>query len=430
MLIKQKPMLSLKKYSLLLALIPGMVFSQELTKINLSQAYELAQKNYPAIKQRDLVRRTAELTIENISKGYFPQVVVNGQATFQSDVTTIKGSAIPGLNIQSPDKDQYKLTADVSQLIYDGGTLKEEKNTQRMNAAVEEQKVEVELHSLKDRINQLYFGILYIDEQRRQVDLVKQDIGIGIKTVEAQVNNGIAFKSNLNTLKAEGLKTDQRTIELKASRKGLVETLGLFVGQSLNENIVLDNPGVIASLPPTIDRPELKLYDAQTRMLDQQNNVIRSRLIPKTSLFVQGGVGKPGLNLLDNQLKFFYIGGLRLNWSLTGLYTQKKEKELVKVNQQMVDVQRETFLLNTNSELKQQQSEIDKLQLLITSDNEIIALRHSVTDAAKAQLENGVITANDYLREVNAEDQARQTRITHQLQLIQAQVNYQTISGK
>jgi len=423
-------MLSLKRYSLVLVLLPGVIMCQELKRLDLQQAYDLAQKNYPVIKQRDLVRKTAELTIENISKGYLPQLAINGQATFQSDVTTIKGSIIPGFNIQAPDKDQYKVTADVSQLLFDGGILREEKNTQRLNAAVEEQKVEIELHTLKDRINQLYFGILYLDEQNRQVDLVKQDIGIGLKTVEAQVNNGVAFKSNLNTLKAEALKTDQRTIELKASRIGLVETLGLFLGQSLDENIVLQNPVLGVPLAPTIDRPELKLYDAQTRMLDQQNSLIHSRLLPKTSLFVQGGVGKPGLNMLDNQFKFFYIGGLRLNWSLTGLYTQKKDKELVKVNQQMVDVQRETFLLNTNSQLKQQQSEISKLQQLIASDNEIILLRRSVTDAAKAQLENGVITANDYLREVNAEDQARQTRITHQLQLIQAQVNYQTISGK
>jgi outer membrane protein TolC len=63
-------------------------------------------------------------------------------------------------------------------------------------------------------------------------------------------------------------------------------------------------------------------------------------------------------------------------------------------------------------------------------DAEIINLRIMVKDAAKAQLENGVITANDYLREVNAEDQARQSLIVHQLQLLQAQINYQTIKGK
>jgi len=410
--------------------MPGMVVAQELKRMSLQQAYDLAQKNYPVIKQRDLVRKTADLSIENISKGFLPQVNINGQATWQSDVTTVKGSAIPGLNIQSPDKDQYKVTADVSQLLYDGGSLREEKLSRRLNADVEVQRVEVELHSLKERINQLYFGILYIDEQLKQVNLVSQDLATGIKTVEAQVNNGVAFKSNLNLLKAEELKNRQRAIELKASRKGLVETLGLFVAQPLAEDIVLVTPNAMAPTTAEIERPELKLFDRQIKMLDQQNNLIRSKLLPKASLFVQGGFGKPGLNMLDNELKFFYIGGVRLNWSLTGLYTQKREKELVKVNQQLVDVQKETFLLNTNSQLKQQQSEIDKWQQLVATDNEIIQLRRSVTDAAKAQLENGVITANDYLREVDAEDQARQTKIAHQVQLLLAQVNYQTISGQ
>jgi len=410
--------------------MPGMVVAQELKRMSLQQAYDLAQKNYPVIKQRDLVRKTADLSIENISKGFLPQVNINGQATWQSDVTTVKGSAIPGLNIQSPDKDQYKVTADVSQLLYDGGSLREEKLSRRLNADVEVQRVEVELHSLKERINQLYFGILYIDEQLKQVNLVSQDLATGIKTVEAQVNNGVAFKSNLNLLKAEELKNRQRAIELKASRKGLVETLGLFVAQPLAEDIVLVTPNAMAPTTAEIERPELKLFDRQIKMLDQQNNLIRSKLLPKANLFVQGGFGKPGLNMLDNELKFFYIGGVRLNWSLTGLYTQKREKELVKVNQQLVDVQKETFLLNANSQLKQQQSEIDKWQQLVATDNEIIQLRRSVTDAAKAQLENGVITANDYLREVDAEDQARQTKIAHQVQLLLAQVNYQTISGQ
>jgi outer membrane protein TolC len=133
--------------------------------------------------------------------------------------------------------------------------------------------------------------------------------------------------------------------------------------------------------------------------------------------------------MLDNQFDLFYIGGVKLNWPVSNLYTKKKEKQLVKVNQQIVDTKKETFLLNTNTQLKQQQSDIEKLEQLITTDKEIIEIRASVKDAAKAQLENGVITANDYLREINAEDQARQALITHELQLLQATINYKTISG-
>jgi outer membrane protein TolC len=404
--------------------------AQPLHQLSLATAYELSQKNYPAVKQKDLVRQTAGISVENLQKGFLPQFSLSGQATYQSDVTKVS-VPIPGVNIEAPGKDQYKLLADVNQLIYDGGLTREQKSLQQLNARVEEQKVEVELYKVKERINQLYLSILYLDEQLKQVELVKKDIETGMKKVDAQVQNGVAFKSNLNMLKAELLKTGQRSVELMTSRKGLVDALSLFIGQELDPFVRLEQP---EQRPPAaaenaIARPELKLYSEQQKLIGQQNKLIHARNLPKASLFAQAGYGRPGLNMLKNDFSFYSIGGVRFNWSLGGLYTKKKEKEQVQINQKMVDVQQETFLLNTNSQLRQQQSEIDKLQQLISSDEEIIALRKTVTEAAKAQLENGVITANDFLKEVNAEDQARQALITHRVQLLQAQINYQTISG-
>ncbi|MBI5372931.1 MAG: TolC family protein [Sphingobacteriales bacterium] len=404
--------------------------AQPLQELSLPEAYVLAQKNYPAVRQKDLVRQTAGISVENLQKGFLPQFSLNGQATYQSDVTSVPVS-IPGFAIESPNKDQYKVVADVNQLIYDGGLTKEQKALQQLNASVENQKVEVELYKVRERINQLFLGILYLDEQLKQVELVKKDIETGIKKLEAQVQNGVAFKSNLNMLKAELLKAEQRAIETSSSRKGLVDALSLFVGQELNETVKLEQPvAPVAAADPAIDRPELKLYKEQEKLIGQQDKLITAKNLPKASLFAQAGYGRPGLNMLKNDFAFYSVGGLRFNWSLGGLYTKKREKEQVLVNQKMVEVQKETFLLNTNAQLKQQKAEMDKLQRLIGSDHEIISLRSTVTDAAKAQLENGVITANDYLKEVNAEDQARQTLITHRVQLLQAQINYQTLLGK
>lgn len=398
--------------------------------LSLQRAYDLAQQNYPLIKQKDLIKQTSAINIENLQKGFLPQVTINGQASYQSDVTKID-VAFPGFTFTPPDKDQYKLLADVNQLIYDGGVTKEQKVLQQLNASVEDQKVEVELYKIKERVNQIYLSVLYLDEQYKQVDLVKADIQTGIKRLEAQVQNGVAFKSNLNMLKAELLKTDQRAIDIASSRKGLIEALSIFLGQPLNENVELQKPAVTTFTADTeIVRPELKLYGDQTRLIDHQSKLITARNLPKTSLFLQSGYASPGLNQLKKGFDYYYIGGVRLSWSLGGLYTKKKEKELVEINKKTVDIQKETFLLNTNSQLKQQGSEIEKLQKLIASDNEIIGLRKSVTDAAKAQLENSVITASDFLQQINAEDQARQSLIIHQIQLLQAQINYQTISGK
>ena len=422
-------MVNLFKYSFLLLCWPRLLNAQDIQKLDLQQAYDLSQKNYPAIKQKDLVKQTANISIENLQKGFLPQVTLSGQATYQSDVTQINAN-IPGLNFDPPSKDQYKVLADLNQLIYDGGAIKQQKVLAQLNASVEDQEVEVELYKLKERINQLFMGILYLDEQLKQTDLLKSDIQTGVKQMEAKLQNGVAFKSNVNMLKAELLTVDQRAIEIKASRKGLVETLALFLGQSLSANIQLQKPTVTPVVNTEIARPELKLFSEQSKLIDQQSKLITAKNLPKASLFAQGGYGRPGLNQLKNGFELYYIGGVRLNWSLGGLYTKKKEKELVQINRKIVDIQKETFLLNTNAELKQQQSGIDKWQQLVNTDNEIIALRASVKEAAKAQLENGVITANDFIKEVNAEDQARQLLITHQVQLLQAQITYQTTSGK
>jgi outer membrane protein TolC len=408
---------------------PCFVFAQEITNLTLQQAYDLAYKNYPVWRQKDLVRRTADLNIDILQKDFLPQVTVVGQSTYQSAVTEVP-IKIPGYTIEAPSKSQQKVVADLSQLIYDGGVTRQQKNFEDLNALVEDQKVEVELYQIKEKINLYYLGILYMDEQLKQVELVKSDIENGIKRVEAQVQNGTAFKSNLNSLKAELLEVDQRRIETRATKKGLVDAMAVFLGQPINENVQLEKQVINNVVYGEITRPELKLYNDQSKLIDQQNKLITARNRPKASLFAQGGYGRPGLNMLVNEFDTYYIGGLRLNWSLDGLYKTKKEREKIEVNKKIVDTEKETFLLTTNTQLVRQQAEIEKLKQLIVSDSAIIALRRTVTDASKAQLESGVITATDYLIDVNAEDQARQGLITHEVQLIQAQINYLTISGK
>jgi outer membrane protein TolC len=416
-------------FNIAVLLLVVSVQAQDNSRLTLQQAYDLARQNYPAIRQKDLVRQTASLSIENLNKGFLPQLNISGQATYQSDVTSVPVS-IPGVKIDAPSKDQYKIQAELSQLVYDGGSTAAQKNVQNANALVEDQKAEVELYKVKDRINQLYLGILLVDEQLKQVDLVKKDIQLGIKRVEAQVKNGTAFRSSQLTLEAELMKNDQRIIELNANRKGLVDVLSLFINRPLPASVQLEQPQVVTTIArETIVRPELKLYNYQGELFKVQNQLISANNRPRTSLFVQGGYGRPALNMLKNEFELFYIAGVRLNWGLGNLYTTKKERELLQVNQRMVEVQKELFMLNTNTQLKQQQAELDKLQQLVQSDQQIINIRTQVKEAANAQLSNGVITANDYLKEVNAEDQARQLLIAHQLQLIQAQINYRTLSG-
>lgn len=412
------------KLLLLLLACSGAVHAQSLT---IETCYSLAAENYPLVKQRELLSKSNEYTLQNLSKGYLPQLTVAGQATYQSEVTQVPIS-LPGMDIPTLSKDQYKFYGEVNQTLFDGGVIKQQKLTQRSNLEVEQQKLEVELYKIKERINQLFFGMLLVDEQIRQTELLKQDINLGLKKTEAAIANGTAFKSSADVLRAELLNADQRTTELKAARNAYAEMLGLFINRPLNANVTVEKPETL-TVSSDINRPEITLYESQNKTIDAQYKLLTARNLPKLNLFVQGGYGRPALNMLSNDFEAYYIGGVRLNWSLSGLYTLKKDKALLDLNRKTIAVQKETFLFNTNYSLRQQSAEVNKYTELLTSDNDIIALRTSVKQTASVQLENGVITSNDYLREVNAEDKARQNKIVHEIQLLMAQYAQQTTTG-
>jgi outer membrane protein TolC len=410
-------------------LLNGAANAQQGQMLTLEQAQEMARHNYPVTRQRELLRQTERYTLENLNKGYLPQLSIMAQVSHQSDVTQVPVT-LPNVEIPTPPKDQYRVTADVSQVLYDGGQIRQQKRAEQLSTSVENEQVEVELHKLRDRINQLYLGTLLLDEQLKQVDLVQQDLERGIRKVEAQVKNGVSFKSNLYLLQAELLKNNQRRAELQASRSATLQVLGLFVGEALAEGTTLSTPAISeVHYEADIQRPELRLFASQQTLLEQVNKLLLARTLPRTSLFGQSGYGKPGLNFMLNQADWWYIGGVRVSWPLGTFYTYRNDRLLVGVRQQMTEVQRETFLLHTTTQLTQQRSEIEKLQQLLEADSEIVALREKVKSAANAQLEHGVITANDYLREVYAEDQSRQTLILHELQLLQARINYRNTLG-
>lgn len=420
----------MKKLILIVALAwASHVGAQNLT---LGECYEKARQNFPLIQQKELLLKSKDYTVANASSGYLPQLSIAGQATYQSDVTKVPID-VPGFAVKPLAKDQYKIYAEVNQSLYDGGTIKRQNAISETNAQLEDQKVEVELYKIRERVNQIFFGILLIDEQLIQVDLVKKDLLSSIEKVEASIQNGIAFKTNADILQAELLKTDQRAIELTAGRRAYLLMLGVFIGQELGDATALETPAettsVISTDASNISRPELSMYNFQTQVLTAQQQLNNTKVLPRVGLFVQGGYGRPGLNVLKNEFSTYYIGGLRLNWNLSGFYNTKRDREQLQLNLQGVEVQKQVFLFNTKLTLHQQSSEMTKLKDLIRVDDKIIELRTKIKTTAKSQLDNGVITANDYLRELNAEDQAKQNRSLHGIQLLMTQYNYISTTG-
>jgi outer membrane protein TolC len=398
--------------------------------LSIEESYQLARQNYPLIRQRSLIEQAKNFSVENAWKGFLPQFTVQGQATYQSAVTEFRlPVAVPGAEFPTISRDQYKIYGELTQAVYDGGLVKTQVKLHKANALVEEQKLEVELYKVNERVNQVYFGVLVIDEQLKQNSLLKNDIQLGIRKIQAQQGQGTALKSSVNVLKAELMKVEQRNIELQANRKAYLDMLGVLVNMPLGDSTVLTRPQPLL-LKTEINRPELSMYNIQNQSLLVQEQLVDVKNRPRLSLFLQGGFGRPALNILNNNFDPYYIAGARLSWSLSGFYTAKNERGLIAGSRQSIELQREVFLYNTNILLKQLNADLQRYQMLLAADNELIVLRESIKVAAAAQLENGIINSSDYLREVNAEDQARQNKILHEIQLLIASYNLQTTLGK
>lgn len=403
------------------------VYAQPRTHLRIEEAYERARLNYPLVKQNMLIDKSAAYTVANASKGYLPSISFNGQATYQSTVTNFP-LTLPGLSLASYNKDQYKIYAEADQVIYDGGAIKNAKQTAQATQMIQCQNLEVELYNLYDRVNQLFFGALLLNEQLKQNKLLKKDIQNGIDKATALVKNGIAYRSSVDELSAQLLQVDQARTEIKSTKAAYLLMLSQFMGTSVDENTIIERPEKPA-LTNDISRPELLAFDYQKLTYAFQAQSLKVQLRPKLGFFIQGGYGRPGLNFLNNNFAWYYLGGLKFSWNLGSIYTYKNQRELLSLNIQALDIQKETFLFNTNLALKQQGAAISKYTELIEKDEAIISLREQIKRAAVAQLENGVLTAHDYITQVNAEDQARQNFIIHQIQLLQTEFTYQNTSG-
>ena len=402
------------------------IFSQE--KLSLEQCYTLAEKNYPLAKQNDLLlkQNTIDLEIINIEK--LPKLDFLVQASYQSDVTSLPFS-IPVTTVEPPNKDQYKATVSINQLIYDGGFINASLTKKSTSLKTQQKQVEVNLYRLKEQVNQFYFSILLLQEKSALLLAKKKQLETTLNEVKAGIKFGVLLPNSDSILQAELLKIDQQLMEVGLNKTSLMTTLSMLIGIPVSQNIIFDNPEINTKLNHEIERPELELFQLQKENIDASEQLIDKKNSPKLSGFATGGYGNPGLNMLDNSFQTYYIAGIKLNWNVFDWNSTKKQRQSLQVNKEIIDSEQEVFELNTAMELTQQQSEINKISAFIASDEEIIALRKKILETSRSQLKNGVITSSAFVTELTNLFEAENNLSTHRIQLQFAKANYNTTKG-
>ncbi len=421
----------MNKLTLLLILISQFVFGQNTdTILNLEYCHTQAINNYPLIKQKDLLKSSTDYKIKNLNVNYLPQIYLNGQATYQSDVTQIPIN-IPGMSIPELNKDAYKVTLDVNQIVYDGGLTKYQKNIEKTTLLLDEQNLDIELYKVKDRVNQLYFNILLMQENEKLLKVMQAEMKSKLAKMEAVIKGGIALENNADILKAELIKIDQQLIEIITGKTASIQMLGELINKKITEKTTFILPEPMVNINDTTNnRLEFKYFDLQKGKIYQTKNLSVSKIMPRVSVFGQAGYGRPGLNMFTTNFDSYYMVGAKLSWNLWNWNQSKNEKNILDIQSSIIDSQKELFAMNLKMANFKDNADIKKYSALIEKDNEIITLKTKIAKNTSFQLDNGIITATEYTTELNSELQAKLNLELHKIQLALSKINYLNNLGK
>lgn len=401
---------------------------------SLDECRRLAREHYPEIRQYDLIDATEQYNLSNAARAWIPQVMLSGQASYQSATPTYPEAfssimQANGIEMVGIRKDQYKVALDVSQNIWDGGQSKANKAIAEAEAAEQRSRTDVSLYDLQSRVDNLYFGILLLDERVAQTETLIAMLDSNLRRMQTYYNNGVAMQADVDAIEAELLTAQQTLGQVESSRASFRRMLEVFIGQPLaTEN--LERPAMCEVASRSSARPELALFDAQESKLAAQRKAISTSVMPRFSAFAQGYYGYPGMDMFKSMVSAEWtlnaIVGVRMSWNIGAFYTKKNNLDKLNVAEKQIDVQRDVFLFNTEMQTTQDDGEIARLRKAIEDDDRIVELRRRVRMAAESQLENGVIDATDLLRKITDETNATLGRSTHEIELLQAMYRLKT----
>lgn len=393
----------------------------------LEECQQLACDHYPEIRQYDLIRQSEQYDLSNAARSWLPQVSFSAQATWQNRVPEFP-SALSGMldqagvSLRGLDKDQYKVALEVNQTIWDGGQSQADRRVIEATADEHRQATEVDLYAVKGRVNDLYFGILLLEERLGQTDLTIALLQSNLDKVRSLVTNGVAMQTDADAVEAELLSVQQQRVQIEASRESYRRMLELFIGQRLAER--LERPELVGAVSGESARPELAWIDAQQERLAAQELSVKSATRPRFGVFAQGYYGYPGLDyfagMVSTDWTWNALIGVKMSWNFGAYYTKKNRLSNLRVVQQQLDIQRDVFLFNTDLQVAEEQGNISRLRRALADDDRIVALRRSVREAAESKLRNGVIDTNDLLRKITDEASARSARSLREVELLKA----------
>ena len=401
-----------RKILICCCVLPLQLWAQSLT---LEACKQRAEANYPAVSQYRLIELTRDFTLENAAKAWLPQVSVSVSGVAFTDLLDVN-DRMKRLGIDTKNTMASGMVM-VNQNVYDGGQIHAQRQIARAQADIQHQQLAVSMYDLNRRVEQLYFGVLLLDAQIKHTQLLQEDLSLSRKTVEAMQKGGIANQSDVDAVAVEQENALQLLDAQQASRSAYLMMLGLFIHQSLGNDVQLQMPVALELKTREVYRPELSYYQARESLLEAQRKQLNSRLFPTLKAFGMGVYHTKVTDLMKNGM---LAGGLTLSWNIGALYTRKNDLRKLDVERQQVESERATFLFNNRLEVESTEGNIAMLKKQLVRDDEIVRLREQIRDKSEKKVRLGTESVNEMLRDINAVSKARQQRSTHEIQLIEA----------
>lgn len=406
------------------ALLTALSVNAQLT---LETCFEKGIENYPLLKQYGLLEQTRKVELDEINTGWLPRIGVYSQATAQNVVPSFP-SALTGVldqmgqHMEGLGKLQYKVGADLSQNIWDGGASKARREVAVRNNEVGAVTLDCELYGVRERILNIYFAILLtetqIDQNKETARLIENNVG----RLKIMLAHGTAMQSDVDMAEAQLLSMAQAIASAESAAKGYRKVLGLYIGEQVGETM-LELP--VAEIPDNHapERPELTLLRRRGGAALAMQKLSDVSLMPKIGLFVQAYYGYPGFNyfksMMNREMSFNVLAGLRVSWNIDSFYSRKTNHRKTDIELLRIESERETFLFNNNLQVSSQMESLEGLRKVMKEDERITELRANVRKAAESQLNNGVIDTFGLLLKIGDENLARMTAKLHEIQYVQ-----------
>lgn len=381
--------------------------------LSLNEARSMARDNYPAIRQYRMIEQSRDFTLDNVMKGWLPQVSISAGAYGFTDIL----KSDKKMEQAGMDMNNFMANASVmiKQSVYDGGQIAARKKVVWAESQVQKQQLDVSMYAINEQVDQLFFSILLLDEQLEQNALLQKDLATSEQTIRSMMTGGIANQTDLDAILVERLKAEQQNESLLASRQSYLRMLGVFVGKDLAAAAEMLEKPAQGYVRANVNRPELKYYASQNLLLDAQRKQLNTQLRPTVGIFGMGMVHSKMSGMLNNGMM---VAGVSVSWNIGALYTRKNDIRKIEVQRQINDSQREVFLFNNRLQNEEANGAIASLKRQIEKDEEIVRLRESIRGKSDRKVELGTKSVNELVSDINAVSLARAQKAMHEIQLL------------